>query len=456
MNHYLQRDWQHREDLLKETLSTALSFLDELADRPAGLYYQQAHLANLPNVGLGARAALRQFQQQYLPHLSGSPGSRYLGYVTGGTTLAGLMGDWLTSTVDQNVASAGDSAANEVEYEAIKMLKDLFGLPTEFAGSFVSGATMSSFVGLAIARQWWGQQLGRDIAQDGFAERPVILSACPHSSIYKSLSMLGFGRSAVQKIPCLPQREAIDIAALESKLQSLGSKPCIVVGNAGTVNTVDYDDFQALAALKSRYPFWLHIDAAFGGFAACSPDYEHLVSGWEQADSITIDLHKMLNVPYDAAIQLSRHQDLQQAVFQNSGARYLEVDAEAIPFVHLTPENSRRFRALPSWFSLKAYGKAGFQELVERNVQLASSLGDWLEAQEAFLLLAPVRFNVVCFALEQTEETSAFLRRLTEGGKVFLTPSEYQGQVCIRAAFSNWQTSEEDLAIIQQALLAAL
>lgn len=456
MDKILKRDLDHWEDLLKETLSTALNYLAELDQRPAGLYYQQAHFASLPNHGGGGRAALHSFQTHYQSHLSASSGSRYLGYVTGGTTPAALMGDWLTSVFDQNVASAGDSAANEVEYEAIHMLRELFGLVDDFAGTFVSGATMSNFVGLAIARQWWGLQSGRDIALDGFAERPVVFSGKPHSSIFKALSMLGIGRSALQTIPCLPDREAIDTNVLAQQLKDLNGKACIVVANAGTVNTVDYDDFVAIAKLKEQYPFWLHIDAAFGGFAACSPDYEYLVQGWNAADSITIDLHKMLNVPYDAAIQLSKHTDLQKAVFQNSGARYLEVESDQIPFVHLTPENSRRFRALPTWFSLKAYGKAGYREIVERNARLARSLGEWLEQQSAFEVLAPIRFNVVCFGLMQEEEVSVFLKRLTLEGKVFLTPSVYQEKSCIRVAFSNWRTSAQDLSVIQQALLSAL
>ncbi|MEL7534275.1 MAG: pyridoxal-dependent decarboxylase [Bacteroidota bacterium] len=456
MDSVLNRDLEHWEDLLKETLNAALQYLSGLEQRPPGLYYQQAHFAPLPNHGGGGRAALHSFQTHYQQHLSGSPGGRYLGYVTGGTTPTALMGDWLTSVFDQNVASAGDSAANEVEYEAISMLKELFGLDAAFAGTFVSGATMSSFVGLAIARQWWGLQQGRDIALDGFAERPAVLSAKAHSSIYKALSMLGVGRSAMEQLPCLPNREAVDIAALRQKLAALQGTPAIVVANAGTVNTVDYDDFEAIAQLKAEFPFWLHIDAAFGGFAACSPAYEHLVQGWNAADSITIDLHKMLNVPYDAAIQLSKHTHLQKSVFQNSGARYLEVEAEQIPFVHLTPENSRRFRALPSWFSLKAYGKRGFQEIVERNAHLAQMLGAWLESHPDFRLLAEVRFNVVCFSLAAGGDINAYLKRLTQAGQVFLTASAYQGQSCIRAAFSNWRTQKEDIAIIQKALIDAL
>ena len=269
--------------------------------------------------------------------------------------------------------------------------------------------------------------------------------------------MLGMGRSSLQSLPLQAGREAIDLDALRQSLAAQKGRPCIVVANAGTVNSVDFDDLKAIGAMKQEFPFWLHVDAAFGGFAACSPRYQHFVEGVNTADSITVDLHKMLNVPYDSAIQLTRFPDLQKAVFQNSGARYLEVDAAEVPFVHLTPENSRRFRALPTWFSLKAYGRAGFQELVERNVHLAKQLGEWITRSPHFTLLSPVHFNVVCFTLTATQgelsgSINPFLSALTRDGRVFLTPSDWKGTPCIRAAFSNWQTQEADLLIIQQAL----
>ncbi len=463
MEQQLLRDKTQTPVILEETLKESLAFLANLSDRPAGIRTSPAIEDKLAEEGVGSLAALASFQKQFSAGLSGSPGPRYLGFVTGGSTPAGIAGDWLTSVIDQNVASAGDSSANQVEYQAINWLKALFGIEEAYSGTFVSGATMSSFTGLAIGRQWVGQQLGVDISHEGVAAvGPIpVLSGCAHSSVFKALSMLGMGRSCVQRLPLQAGREAVDLLALREALATQNGRPCIVVANSGTVNSVDFDDLRAIGQLKKEFPFWLHVDAAFGGFAACSPQYAHLVEGINVADSITIDLHKMLNVPYDSAIQLTRHPELQQAVFQNSGARYLEVNTEEVPFVHLTPENSRRFRALPTWFSLKAYGRSGFRDLVERNVDLAKQLGDWIDRSSHFTLLSPVHFNVVCFTLdapqgELGDKINQFLSALTHDGRVFLTPSEWKGKPCIRAAFSNWQTQESDLFIVQQALQEVL
>ena len=161
---------------------------------------------------------------------------------------------------------------------------------------------MSNFTCLAVAKQWFGSQLGKDFAKDGISEKVTVLSATAHSSSIKSLSMLGIGSNNLIKIKTLEgNREAIDIEDLEQKIQELNTKPFILISSAGTVNTVDFDDFEAISKLKEKYNFWWHIDAAFGAFASCSSDFKHLIHGWENADSITVDGHKWLNVPYDNA-----------------------------------------------------------------------------------------------------------------------------------------------------------
>lgn len=458
MHQQFQKDKENLPAILDQTKAAVLDFIATLDTRPAGLFYKEEHNSPLPQKGIGAAKTIQAFFEEYGEGLSGSAGSRYLGFVTGGSTPAAMIGDWITSAIDQNVASAGDSSANQVDYLTVNWLKELFGLTYKFAGTFVTGATMSSFVGLSIGRQWLGEQLGVNISEEGLYKIPPIqvLSAAPHSSIFKVLSMLGVGRNSVVKIPMLPNREAVNIEALEKAIQALNGQPFIVVGNAGTVNTVDFDDFEAIGKLKEKYNFWLHIDAAFGGFAGCSPLYDHFMKGVNCADSITVDLHKFLNVPYDAAVQFIRkdYRDRQQTIFKNSGAKYLEVTSAHTPFVHLTPESSRRFRALPAWFSLAAYGKEGIQEMVERNVHLAKSLGEWIKESKDFQLLAEVHFNVTCFTINDPTEPKivAFLKRLTEDGRMFLTQSNLKGIPCIRAAFSNWQTTEKDLEIMKAAL----
>jgi glutamate/tyrosine decarboxylase-like PLP-dependent enzyme len=196
------------------------------------------------------------------------------------------------------------------------------------------------------------------------------------------------------------------------------------------------------------------VDAAFGGFAALSPEHAHLTDGLDAADSVCVDLHKWLNVPYDAAVQFTRHRDLQVRVFHNSSP-YLGLPTGEPDFVHLTPENSRRLRALPAWFSLAAYGREGHREIVERNIALARRLGDRITDAPGLRLLAPVRLNVACFTLDgdpTRERVHALGRAVAESGEAFMTPTFYEGTHALRAAFSNWRTTEADTDRVAAAL----
>lgn len=457
MNQHLQNDYRDIDTILKQSLVMANAYFQQQGTMAPGQYIPDIAMNDLPEQGIGAKAVLDYFEKNYADKIANSAGPRYFGFVTGGSTPASIAGDWLVSTYDQNACGSNDSIAPQLERQTIHFFKQLFGLGDAFFGSFVTGATISNFTGLAIGRQWVGEQQGVDFSADGLSgAAPVkILSGTPHSSIVKSLSMLGIGRKSLVYVDKLPNREAVDVAALEKMLKE-NPQPLIVVANAGTVNTVDFDDLEAIGKLKSKYTFWLHVDAAFGGFAACSEKYAHLLKGIHHADSITIDAHKWLNVPYDAAMQFTRHQALQLKVFQNSAA-YLGDPAKSPDFFHYTPENSRRFRALPSWFTLMAYGREGYREIVERNCDAAAYLGEYLKNSEDFKLLAPVWMNVVCFTLKhenlEMRTIQQFLEAVRDDGRVFFTPTVYQGIPAIRAAVSNWQTTREDIAVAKEVLL---
>lgn len=456
----LEQDAEDLARLLNETSRYASDMLEGIGDRPVVGALQSPERVPLPENGLGFDGAFAAFRERWAPGFSATAGPRYLGFVTGGATPASLAGDWLTSTFDQNPTSSLDSTAPELERQTVAWLRELFGLSSEHAGSFVTGATMSNMVGLAIAREWIGETQRISVAEEGLAALgPIkIFSGAPHSSIYKGLAMLGMGRAALHALPQLPGREAVDLAALEAALAASAGQACIVVANAGTVNTVDFDDIAAIAALKQRYTFWLHVDGAFGSFAALSPGFAHWVAGMDAADSICLDCHKWLNVPYDSAVQFTRRRDLQVRVFQNSAA-YLGLPGEDPGFVHLTPENSRRLRALATWFALAAYGRAGHRDIVERNVAAARSLAASLEKDPDFAVLAPVNMNVVCFTLKNASGQDAiqqFLNRVSQGGSVFLTATTLHGIWAIRAAFSNWRSTESDVPQIYEALRKGL
>ncbi|NBM14488.1 pyridoxal-dependent decarboxylase [Streptomyces sp. GC420] len=449
MHDTLADDLSRLPELLRSAQEFAARELEGLADRPVARLAGPPAANPVPVTGTGARGALARFAERWAPGFSASAGPRYLGFVTGGATPAALIGDWLTSTFDQNVSGGGDSSATALERETVRWLRGLFGLSDAHSGAFVTGATVSNTVGLAVAREWLGERRGVSVSRQGTAALgPVrVLSGSPHSSIPKAMSVLGIGRDSLRTVPVLPGgREAVDVGALAAALHELDGRPAIVVANAGTVNTVDFDDLRAIAALKERYGFWLHVDAAFGGFAALSPSYAHLTEGLDAADSVCVDLHKWLNVPYDAAVQFTRRQDLQVRVFHNSSP-YLGMPTGDPDFLHLTPENSRRLRALAAWFSLTAYGADGHREIVERNAALARRLGERIEAAPHLRLLAPVRLNVVCFTLAGNptwERVHAAGRAIAASGEAFVTPTFFDGRHGLRAAFSNWRTTEAD------------
>ncbi|MEU1297127.1 pyridoxal-dependent decarboxylase [Streptomyces sp. NPDC005840] len=461
MHRTLADDLSRLPALLQSARDLAAGELASLAERPVARTGPAPAADRLPEAGTGGAGALARFAERWAPGFSASAGPRYLGFVTGGATPAALAGDWLTGAFDQNASGAAGSWAAALEHETVGWLRELFGLGPAHSGAFVTGASASNLVGLAVAREWLGERLGVDVSRDGAAALgPVpVLSGSPHSSVGKALSVLGIGRDRLLPVPVADgDREAVDVAALDAALTALGGRPAIVVANAGTVNTVDFDDLRAVGALRERHDFWLHVDAAFGGFAALSPEFAHLVDGLDAADSVCVDLHKWLNVPYDAAVQFTRRRDLQVAVFHNASP-YLGAPTGDPDFLHLTPENSRRLRALPAWFSLTAYGREGHREIVERNVRLARDLGARLDARPEWDVLAPVRLNVVCFTTSEAptgERLAALADAVAEGGEAFLTPTVFKGVPALRAAFSNWTTTRDDVERVAAALTRAL
>ncbi|MBE8725370.1 pyridoxal phosphate-dependent decarboxylase family protein [Flavobacterium hungaricum] len=456
MNSILHQDLNDFENILEKAKQQGIDFLNNLENIPTSTTYKIDPKRSLNETGLGSVEALKEFNQRLAPLMVSSPGPRYWGFVTGGSTPASIAGDWLAAVYDQNpqgVNGQGGTAAL-IEFETINLLLQLLDLPDTFLGGFVTGATMSNFTSLGVARQWFGAQFGKDFAKNGISEKINILTATPHSSSVKSLSMLGIGSHNFTLVKTIEgNREAVDIQDLEKNIQALNGKPFILISSAGTVNTADFDDFNAISKLREKYKFWWHIDGAFGGFAAVSEKYKHLIEGWEGADSITIDCHKWLNVPYESAFYLinKEHINLQIETFQNSNAPYLGNALENFNYLNFLPENSRRLRALPVWFSLVAYGKEGFCDLIEKSTSLALHFGNALIEQDSFELLAPIRLNNVCFTLKgdhNQEKVSSFLTALNDRGNVFMTPTVYQNRKGIRASFVNWRTAENDIKIV--------
>lgn len=413
----------------------------------------------LSGQGSGTLDALRAAKEEILPLLAASIGPRYLGFVTGGTTPAALAGDWLASAIDQNATGPEGSVNAAVEEQVINWLCDLGGLPSDrFDGVLTTGATVSNLLGLVAGRQWCGERVGVNVDADGAGVLPdlEVFAATPHASMVKDLSITGIGRNSFTKVATLPGSEETDLDDLRAKLKASDARGKIVIASAGTVNATDFDDLTAIADLCAAYGAWLHVDAAFGLFAALDDRRAHFLAGIDRADSITSDGHKWLNVPYDCGIFLTRHISVLETCCR-AFAPYLATKAEGNSYINRGVENSRRFRALPLWMAMKAYGRDGFAAIIRANCDQAADLGAWVRTHEKLELLSEPKLNVTMFtSLGDDDQNRALLEKINATGKLFMTPTIYNGRFGFRAAFSNWRTQDHDLAIIKQAIDSVL
>lgn len=456
----LEHDSENLSEIFEMVVTQSSVYLNDINKRSTHSKYDSSSFSALPDIGLGTIETIHHFNQKFEPCIIATSGPRYLGFAIGGTTPAAIAGDWLTAVYDQVPFATQQQSgiAVKIELEAVVLLRELLRLPDTFRGGFVSGATMANFTGLATARQWWGLQYGKDIAKDGLDGGINILAATAHSSVLKCLSMLGIGSRNIQMIKTASaEREAVSINDLIEKIEQLNGEPFLLVSSAGTVNTVDFDDLHSISSLRDKYKFWWHIDAAFGAFAACSPRYAHLLEGWEKADSIAVDCHKWLNVPYESAVAFIHHshQQMQINTFQNSNAPYLGDPLENFSYMNFLPENSRRLKALPAWCTIMAYGKTGYQSIIENSIDRAFQLGHYIKTSKHFELLSEIRLNTVCFTLKgaaPAESIDMILARINSSNKVFMTPTFFSGRKGIRAAFVNWRTTSDDIEIITSVL----
>jgi glutamate/tyrosine decarboxylase-like PLP-dependent enzyme len=398
----------------------------------------------MPEEGDGSLAAVRELAQRGQRAVTRSSGPRFFHFVMGGGTPAALGADWLTSAFDQVAFGwASSPMAARLEQVAIDWLRQLFDLPDEFGGVLTSGATMGNFVALAAARNWWAERHGADVEQTGLAglpAPPILTSGYIHPSALQAIGMLGMGQGNVERF-ATDAAGRLDVDALEARLRGLDG-PAI------------------LADLASEHDAWLHVDGAFGLFARLAPGTDDLTAGVERANSVIADGHKWLNVPYDCGFAFVREPGRLPRTF-NVGAPYLPSPDDPRPNPgFLTPENSRRARAFPVWATLRAYGRAGYREMVERHLRLARHLADRIDAAPQFERLADTKLNIVCFRARpddrSDEELDALNRELGEAllrdGRVFAGTTNYAGRVAFRPAIVNWRTREEDVDLLVDVL----
>jgi glutamate/tyrosine decarboxylase-like PLP-dependent enzyme len=409
----------------------------------------------LPETGTGGPATVERLLGIGTAAATASSGPRFFHFVTGGATPAALAADWTAALLDQNAfARISSPLAHEVETVALDWLRQLVGLPEGWGGALVGNATYANFTSLACATHWWGERHGVDVAADGLVglpRMPVLSGGYVHSSSRKALQMLGHGRNTVE-VFARDGVGRVDLTALERRLADCG--PAVIIANAGEVNAGDFDPVADLADLAGRYGAWLHVDGAFGLFAAVSPRSRHLVTGIERADSITADGHKWLNVPYESGFALIREPARLGRAFGMPGAPYLPGPQDpAGGYGLFGPESSRRSRAMPIWATLAAYGRDGHRQMVERHLDLAQRLARLVDEAPDLERLADVPLCIVCFRARPhgvpEKDLDDLNRRLgadlLADGRVFAGTTVYDGRVALRPAIVNWRTTAADV-----------
>ncbi|MEM8709370.1 MAG: pyridoxal-dependent decarboxylase [Planctomycetota bacterium] len=474
------------EAVLRAALDASIAWLGGLEERPAGARSRVVpEASSLPDKGVGAVSALADLVRRAETRAAGSAGPRYFHYVIGGATPAALAADWFASALDQVASSSsGSPLAIDLEEIATAWLIELFhlGAPDSWTGLFTTGATMANFVGLGAARQWWGEALGVDVGTDGLSglPRPAILTGgYVHASVLKSLGMLGLGRASVERFT-RDNDGALDVAALAQRLTDVSSEACqqpgqgaglrgpaIVIATAGEVNAGSFDPIEEIADLCEEHGAWLHVDGAFGLFARVSDETRALAAGVERANSVAVDVHKWLNVPYDCGVAFVRQRALLAKTFRMV-ADYLPKSrgSEGVRRVpgSLGPESSRRARALPVFATLLAYGREGVRDIVEGHLALARHLASLVRAEPDLELLADPCLNVVTFRaaplgvrkrdLDALNEAVAV--RVAERAEVVVGTTRYRGRVAFRPAIANWRTREADVEVLVDEIKRAL
>jgi glutamate/tyrosine decarboxylase-like PLP-dependent enzyme len=442
---------------LQSALANAIRGMDE---RPA--LTQGADIAlqtleeRLPETGCGAQKSIEKLLEMNARAAANTGGPKCFHFIIGGNTPAAMAADLLATAFETITYTWVVSPVGvKMELQALDWLKELFGLPASMSGIMVTGATMANFVGLASARQWWGEQHGFDVSETGMAgkpQMPVLTSGFIHASTLKVLALQGVGRANIQQF----RRDdfgRLDLQAMEKALEKLNGQPAVVIVNAGEVNTGEFDPVSDMIKLARQHNCWVHVDGAFGLFARVSPRIAHFADGVEQADSITVDGHKWLNVPFDSGYAFVRDHDLMARAFRYS-ADYLPAEDNPRPTLGaIGPESSRRARSFAVWATLKAYGREGHRRIVEHCLDIAQHFAEQVRQHEQLELMAEVPLHIVAFRFKPAGISESDLDDLNqrlgevviEDGRFMVGISKIGQRTIFRPAFSNWRTRQQDV-----------
>jgi glutamate/tyrosine decarboxylase-like PLP-dependent enzyme len=447
-------DWK---GALAEALGEALSYLEGLPSRPLSGYPSRSELraalgGPLPDSALEARKVIADLAATAVPGVVGSGSGRFFGFVVGGTTPAALAADWLASTWDQNAGLyVLGPAASVVEEITGEWLADLFGLPAGFSVGFVTGAQMANFTGLAIALQEVLRRVDWDLAANGLWGAPpvrILAGQSRHGTIDRALRFLGAGTEAIVEVAADDQgrmRPAALAAALEQ-----GSGPAIVAAQVGNVNSGAIDPVRDICDIAHRHGAWVHVDGAFGLWAAASPRLRPLLAGVELADSWATDAHKWLNVPYDSGLVFCAHPAAHRAAMGSQAGYLMRSVADERDALDYNPEHSRRARGFAVYAALRELGRQGVAELVERCCAMARRFAEQLTSEVAAEVLNEVVLNQVLVRFlaadgDHDAHTRRVIERVQQEGTCWMSGTTWQGRAAMRISVSNWSTDEADV-----------
>ena len=441
-------------ELLEEAAQRAIAYLEGLASRsvapPSEAVARLAAIDGpLPEGPQRPELVLRELDEICSQATTAMAGPRYFGFVVGGSLPVTLAANWLAAAWDQNTVLYNTTPATALlEQVALAWLLELFKLPPECGGAFVTGATSASFCGLTAARHALLKRAGWDVEADGLFGAPpitVVVGAEAHPAIFKSLGLLGLGRERVVTVPVDGQGRMRTDA-----LPSL-SGPAIVCVQAGNVNSGACDPFPEICAWAHHAGAWVHVDAAFGLWATTSPSLAHLVNGIADADSWATDAHKWLNVPYDSGLAFVRDADALRCAMAVAAA-YIPATGPFRNPSDYTPELSRRARGVEVWAALRALGRSGVAGQIERTCRHARRFAEGLAAA-GYRVFNEVVLNQVLVSFGDGETTKRVIAEIQADGTCWCGATLWQGKSAMRISVSSWATYADDVEISLSAML---
>jgi glutamate/tyrosine decarboxylase-like PLP-dependent enzyme len=446
----IESEWTQLFQIAAERSARYLDGLDQrsVAPSPEAIARLEELDHALPEQPTDAQVVLKLLDQIGSPATVASAGSRYFGFVIGGSLPAALAANWLAGAWDQNAALiAASPVAAALEKVTLRWLIDVLGLPRGCGGTFVTGATMANFTGLAAARHAVLSQAGWDVEAQGLFGAPpitVVVGGEAHASLIKSLGLLGLGRDRVVQVPVDGQ------GRIRADALPRFAGPTIICIQAGNVNTGAFDPANEIIDQAHAAGAWVHVDGAFGLWAAAAPNRAHLMAGFAKADSWATDAHKWLNVPYDSGLTFVRDPNALRAAMSVSAAYLIASDTREPS--HFTPELSRRARGVEIWAALRSLGRAGLADLIERDCRYAARFAAGLAAA-GYPVLNDVVLNQVLVSFGDEETTRRVIAGIQSDGTCWCGGTVWQGHTAMRISVSSWATTEQDIEKSLDAML---